>query len=330
MPSESRLTIRTLAPHTAATTLADDVRDGLGASPKTLPPKYFYDELGSKLFEAICLLPEYYPTRAEREIFASHADEIVSRMPNPVELVEMGSGTAEKTRLLIEALLRRQETLRYLPVDISAGTLEESARDLLNAYTGLRVAAYAGDYAGAIEELRDEPREGMRLTLFLGSNIGNFACDEAGEFLRGIRSTLQCGDALLLGADLKKDPAVLEAAYDDPTGVTAAFNLNVLARINRELGASFDLRKFAHLARYDAECGRVEMHLVSQRAQSIEIRALDMTVEFREGESIHTENSHKYDLDDLSQMARDAKFERVETWFDSERRFSSNLFIAAG
>jgi L-histidine Nalpha-methyltransferase len=326
--TDSRFRLITVESHSAPKTLAEDVRDGLGAVPKTLPPKYFYDELGSVLFDAICLLPEYYPTRAEREILTRSAREIVARVPAPVELVELGSGSAEKTRFVIEAILERQPALHYVPVDISAAALELSSRALLGTYEGLRITGYASEYAGALSALRESPAEGTRLALFLGGNIGNFKKGKARAFLRDLRKILSTGDALLLGADLRKDAAVLEAAYDDALGVTAAFNLNLLSRINRELGAEFDLRRFAHRAHYNERRGRIEMHLVSRGAQAVEVRALGMTVRFRDGETIHTENSHKYDLDGLSRMAADTGFERAETWTDSGGRFSSNLFVA--
>jgi dimethylhistidine N-methyltransferase len=329
VPNGNRLEIRTLAPHAAPATFADDVREGLGRAGKALPPKYFYDDLGSKLFEAICLLPEYYLTRAEREILEAYARDIVSRVPGPVELVELGSGSAEKTRLVVAALLERQPALHYVPVDISVAALESSAHAMLDLFPGVRITAYASDYEGALGHLGEHGPE-SRLALFLGSNVGNLDEEGAHRFLSGVRAALRPGDALLLGADLKKPAAVLEAAYDDPLGVTAAFNLNMLSRINRELGADFDVRRFAHRARYDEREGVVRMHLVSLADQTVEIRALGTRVAFAEGEAIHTEDSRKYDLDDLSRMARRAGFSRAETWFDSGRRFGSSLFVAEG
>lgn len=324
--TDNRLNIITLEPHAASATFADDVRTGLGAKPKSLPPKYFYDELGSKLFEAICLLPEYYPTRAEREILDRYADDIAASVPGPVELIELGSGNAQKTRLLIRALLDRQPELHFLPIDISDAALESSSQELLDSFPALHITGYASDYLGALDRLKTN-RTTPRLVLFLGSNIGNLDAHEARELLRRLRATLATGDALLLGADLKKDRSVLEDAYDDPTGVTAAFNLNVLARINRELDANFDVRRFAHRAHYDEEAGCVRIHIVSLCQQTAYIRAIDTTVVFDEGETIHTENSHKYALEDLSRLANDMGFIRAETWFDDHRRFSSNLFV---
>jgi L-histidine Nalpha-methyltransferase len=311
---------------------AEDVRRGLTANPKALPPKYFYDELGSHLFDAICLVPEYYLTRAEGEIFERHAAEIVEearRGGARVTLVELGSGSASKTRRIIDALLFGQSRLKYVPVDISAAALEASASALLGDYEALGVSAYAADYDAALPRLSSELEDGARaLVLFLGSNVGNFDRAEARDFLRRVRQVLRAGDRLLLGADLKKERAVLEAAYDDAHGVTAAFNLNLLARINRELRGDFSLRDFRHVALYDETEGRVEMHLESRREQTVHLGALDLEVTFRQGERMHTENSHKYSLAELSALAAATGFERTHTWLDTNERFSSNLFVA--
>jgi L-histidine N-alpha-methyltransferase len=312
---------------------AADVRRGLTASPvKFLLPKYFYDPLGSRLFDAICLVPEYYLTRAEASIFESHAAEIVERARaggSHITLVELGSGSASKTRHLIEALLFEQHRLTYVPVDISTAALEESASALLGDYEGLSVTAYAADYDTALPRLAENFEEGARaLVLFLGSNIGNFDRAEARDFLRRVRASLRAGDLMLLGADLKKDAATLEAAYDDPLGVTAAFNLNLLARINRELSADFSLRDFRHVALYAEAEGRVEMHLESTRAQTVRVGALGLSIDFRAGERIHTENSYKYSIDELSALAAETGFAREHTWLDPAGRFGSNLFMA--
>ena len=333
-PSEdegARLRLHRLAVARPRDDFAEDVRRGLTAERKFLPPKYFYDELGSQLFEAICRLPEYYLTRAESEIFARRAEGIADEAArgSSVTLFELGSGSATKTRRVIEALLRRQPRLAYVPVDISTHALEESARALLRDYDALTVSAYAGDYDSALPRLPENLDDASRaLVLFLGSNVGNFDRAEARDFLRRVRAVLRSGDAVLVGADLKKDPAALEAAYDDALGVTAAFNLNLLARINRELDADFALRAFRHVALYDEREGRVEMHLESTRAQAVRIRALSLEVSFREGERVHTENSYKYDLAGLSALAAETGFERGRTWLDAGERFSSNLFIA--
>ena len=257
---KERLKIHNLVKRDPLADFAEDVRRGLSSQPKQFFPKYLYDELGSQLFEAICLLPEYYPTRAENQILKRYADEIVGLTGCPNTLIELGSGSASKTRLLIEALLRGQDDLLFIPVDISASALESSSRILLQSYPRLRVEAYAAEYFNGLEELSNTPR-GRTLALFLGSNISNFEPLEAHAFLRATRAMLRQGDALLLGADLKKDRRVLEAAYNDAHGVTAAFSRNILARINRELGGDFDLRAFRHRALFNEAESRIEIHL---------------------------------------------------------------------
>lgn len=324
---EEKLKLHNLVTRDPRAGLAEDVRRGLSSEPKRFLPKYFYDELGSQLFEAICLLPEYYLTRAENEILQRYADEIVASVEGETTLLEMGSGSASKTRLLIEALLRKQTELKFIPVDISATALDSSSRILLQSYPQLTIEAYAADYFAGLSELKKSTRT-RTLALFLGSNISNFDPVDALKFLRALRDVLRAGDALLLGADLKKDKQVLEAAYNDALGVTAAFNLNVLARINRELGGDFDLRAFRHLAFYNAEVGRVEIYIESTRAQTVNIRAPEMQVSFVEGEQIHTENSYKYDLSDIANLASGTGFTRAHTWLDSQERFSSNLLLA--
>ena len=324
---DPRLYIHNLVKRDPLTGFAEDVRKGLSARPKRFLPKYFYDELGSQLFEAICLLPEYYLTRAENEILVRYADQIVASVDGQKTLLEMGSGSASKTRLIIEALLRRQSELLFLPVDISATALESSSRILLQSYPRLRIEAYAADYFAGLAELGKKPRA-RTLALFLGSNISNFDLDEAHRFLRAMRSVLQKGDALLLGADLKKDPAILEAAYNDALGVTSAFNLNVLARINRELAGTFDLRSFQHRAFYNEEIGRIEIYIESLVNQRVRIEKLDLEVEFTAGELIHTENSYKYDKAGIAKLAAQTSFEVSRTWLDSQERFSSNLLLA--
>lgn len=324
---EGKLLIHNLVKRDPRAGLAEDVRRGLASKPKRFLPKYFYDELGSKLFEAICLLPEYYLTRAENEILNSYADEIVTSVDGDTTLIEMGSGSASKTPLIIEALLRKQRELLFIPVDISATALDSSSRILLQSYPQLKIEAYAADYFAGLAELRKTARP-RTLALFLGSNISNFDPEDADKFLRALRQVLNEGDALLLGADLKKDKNILEAAYNDALGVTAAFNLNVLARINRELGGDFDLGAFQHHAFYNEKIGRVEIYIESTRKQTVRIRQLDMEVQFGEGEQIHTENSYKYDLENIGQLAAQTGFTRAHTWLDSQERFSSNLLLA--
>ena len=324
---DEKFSIHNLVKRDPRAGLAEDVRRGLSTKPKRFLPKYFYDQLGSQLFEAICLLPEYYLTRAENEILERYADEIVAEIEGDTTLIEMGSGSASKTRLIIEALLRKEDELLFIPVDISATALDSSSRILLQSYPQLKIEAYAADYFAGLAEL-GKTRRARTLALFLGSNISNFDPDEALKFLLALRQVLNEGDALLLGADLKKDRRILEAAYNDALGVTAAFNLNVLARINRELGGNFDLRAFQHRAFYNEEIGRVEIYIESTREQTVTISQLDVEVQFSAGEQIHTENSYKYDLSDIGKLASETGFTRARTWLDEGQQFSSNLLLA--
>ncbi len=327
-PVTERLIVHDCVKRGRGTTFADDVRRGLRALPKRLPPKSFYDDLGSSLFEAITYLPEYYLTNAEREVLAKYAGDIIDTFGTPLELLELGSGSATKTRFLIEAALERQRTLRYLPVDISPAVLNASSQTLIDMYPNLSVEAFAGDYFDLLEtpDLRMRART---MALFLGSNIGNFEPEEASALLQALRRTLKTGDALLLGTDLKKSVDRLELAYDDPAGVTAAFNKNVLGRINRELGGNFDLRSFEHDAHYDPVRGAVDMFLIATSAQNVRIRELDMQVGFAEFESIHTESSYKYDPEDISRIAESAGYDLKRCWFDSGFDYALSLLSVA-
>jgi dimethylhistidine N-methyltransferase len=326
--SPSRLVIHDLARRNGHAEFSQDIRAGLSANPKRLFAKYLYDELGSRLFEAICEVDEYYLTRAEDEILKIHADEIVRCIPNCQTLIDLGSGSAEKTRRLIEAFIREREELLFIPVDISASALSESSQALLGSYPHLRIEAYAADYFQALNALRDLDRHPV-LVLFLGSNIGNFEPAEARNFLHAIRRVLRPEDVLLLGADLKKDRQTLEGAYNDALGVTRAFIVNEVSRINRELDANFDLWAFGLRSFYNESPGRVEVYLESLRAQSVNIRALDMQIQLGKGERIHVENAYKYDSETLSSLGRETGFELERTWLDQGRRFSSNLFRAS-
>jgi dimethylhistidine N-methyltransferase len=308
--------------------LADFARDvvaGLTASPKHLPCRYFYDRLGSLLFEAICELPEYYLPRAETAILKAHAKEIAALFSGATDLVELGSGNAAKTRLLIDAFLRRNDNLRYVPLDICQDVLEESSRDLLGTYPQLEILAVAGEYYEGLEHL-GRLAASRKLVLWLGSNIGNLERTEAARFLARLRATLAPGDRLLIGLDLRKDRAVLEAAYDDPCGVTAAFNRNLLVRANRELGGNFDVRSFEHRAVYNEELGRVEMYLVSTRPQRVYLDQLRAEVTFRAGEAIHTENAYKYAPAEIDSLAAVAGLRTEQSWLDEDRSFRLNLF----
>ena len=308
---------------------AGDVRAGLTACPKRLPCLYFYDERGSRLFERICELPEYYLTRAERSILEAHADDLAALLAGPVDLVDLGSGNSGKTRLVIEALLRCQGRLRFIPVDISSSMLQESSLTLVETYPGLEVLAVAGEYQDGLDYLEAEGGP-PRLVLWLGSNVGNFTPREAVGFLRRLGGAMRPGDALLIGIDLRKEPAVLVAAYDDAAGVTAQFNLNLLARINRELGGRFDLDAFAHEARWNEAEGRMEMHLRSLRGQSVRIEALGLDLAFAEGETIHTESSCKYSLEGIQELAAAAGFAIERQWLDGGSRFSLSLMTRGG
>lgn len=321
-----------LAAEAAATTFAEDVRRGLTTSPKVLQPKYFYDELGSALFAAICALPEYYLTRAESAILAAHAGEMVAGLAAPVRLVELGSGDAVKTRYVIRALLARQPELEYVPIDISESALAASSRRLTGSYPELRVHPRVGDYLHELEELAHERSAAggaSTLVLFLGSTLGNLDAGESRALLGGVRAMLGPGGALLLGVDLKKSEEVLIPAYDDPLGVTAAFNLNLLVRMNRELGGDFDLRRFRHRAVYNREMGRMEMYLDSLADQVVRLSDLDLAVPFAAGEGLLTECSYKFDRDQVAALAADTGFDVGGAWTDPDGFFASFLLRAA-
>ncbi len=317
------------APSATPADFADDVRNGLTASPKSLPPRWFYDALGSSLFDAICFLPEYYVMRAEAEILTAHKREIARAFGANVRLVELGSGTARKTRILLDEMADEMTPAEYVPVDVDAATLERTGRDLLGEYENLRILAVAADFTRPSVPLAAlAPHRERTVILFLGSTVGNLDPDAAVAMLADLRSALSPGDALFLGADLRKAKSVLEPAYDDPLGVTAAFNLNLLARINRELGGRFDLGTFRHRAFYDETLGRIEMHLASTRAQTIRIDALDLDVTFAQNETIHTESSYKHDDATLAALANASGFTIDTKWTDSRGWFADVFMIA--
>lgn len=310
---------------------AQDVREGLTSDPKRLPCRYFYDDEGSILFERICALPEYYLTRAEREILKVQATQLAARFLTPPTLVELGSGSAAKTRLLIDAFLKRHGRLRYVPIDISRSMMEQSSLRLLEEHPGLEIFAIAAEYRQGLQHLQ-QAVAGPKLILWLGSNIGNLHRAEAVRFLGEVRNALTAADALLVGIDLRKDRAVLERAYNDSRGVTAQFNLNLLARINRELGGHFPLDAFQHRAVYNEEQGRIEMYLLGQHARQVRIDDLDLLISLSAGETIHTENSYKYSLSEIASLAAAAGFHVASQWLDGQRRFSVNLLtpVSAG
>lgn len=306
---------------------ADDVRSGLSRPQKRLSPRYLYDDLGSALFDAITALPEYYLTRAETEILKAHAGEIIDAVGFPIELIELGSGSAVKTRYLIDAAFERQPTVRFCPIDISSAALDASARALRSEYPRIVVDGINAEYLSGLARLsRNGARR--RLALFLGSNIGNFEPDETRSTLSSLRAVLDPGDGFLLGADLRKDRQTLEAAYDDPTGVTAAFSRNLLGRINRELGGHFDIATFEHTARYDEAKGRIEIRLVSTVRQDVAIDALGMVAHFEAAEPIYTESSYKFDDKSISALADAAGFSVAGRWTDASKRFADYLLIA--
>jgi len=307
---------------------AREVRTDLTSEPKRLSCRFFYDQKGSELFEQICELPEYYLMRAEREILRERAREIAGLFRQPIALVELGSGSARKTRLLIREFIRRHGSLRYVPVDISRTMLEESSRALLQEFPAMDVLAIAGEYRESLRQLKSETGR-AKLILWLGSNIGNLDRSEASAFLRRVRSSMGPDDRLLAGIDLRKDAKILEKAYDDSSGVTAEFNKNILARINHELGGQFDPGAFEHLAVYDDELGRVEMYLVSRRAQRVAVRGLRLEIPFAAGERVHTENSYKYSFGEIEALAKAAGFGIERQWMDRGRRFSVNVFRRA-
>jgi L-histidine Nalpha-methyltransferase len=303
---------------------AQDVAAGLATSPKTLPAKYFYDTPGSQLYEQICTLPEYYPYRAERDILATSAPEIYAAIGH-VPLVEFGSGNAAKTRYLLTAYERAGRPFLYCPVDIARTALEASAQKLLAEYAHLSICAIHADFAGnpgVIHALHLE----KKALAFFGSNLGNFTRAESLDFLQGIAALMGPEDAFLLGVDLKKSPMLLLPAYDDAQGVTAAFNLNLLHRMNRELGANFHVPAFVHLALYNEEHGRIEMHLRSRWAQHVTIAKTAQTIYFAAGETIHTENSYKYSIEDIRALGRHAGLTLSRTWFDRQHYFVLGLF----
>ncbi|MDG4830962.1 L-histidine N(alpha)-methyltransferase [Solwaraspora sp. WMMD1047] len=301
--------------------LRRDVRLGLTARPKWLPPRWFYDARGSALFEEITRLPEYYPTRTERAILAAHAAEI-ARLTDAKTLIELGSGSSDKTRLLLDALYAGGGLGTFVPLDVSTSALARSTELIATDYPGVRVRGIVGDFSRHLDRL---PAGGGRLVAFLGGTIGNLVPAERADFLRDMRAALAVGDWLLLGADLVKDPGLLVPAYDDAAGVTAEFNRNVLHVINRELGGDFDPAGFDHVAVWDAERRWIEMRLRARRAMRVRIRDLDLTVAFTDGEQVRTEISAKFRPADLPAELTAAGFVPRAGWTDPDRLFSVTL-----
>lgn len=307
---------------------ASDVRAGLLRSgQKELPSKYLYDDVGSSLFEVISRLPEYGLTRADERLLRRHAHDIVDAAPGPVAVAELGSGSGKKTRWILEALSRRQRTF-YYPVEISHSALVMCERDL-GDIDSVSIVGFEREYLEGLLEVAARRRHDQHiLVLFLGSTIGNFDRDAGVRFLSAVRRFLIPGDTLLIGMDLEKPAAQLIQAYDDELGVTAAFNLNLLARVNRELDGDFNLDQFIHEARINHEARSVEMHLRSTTNQTVRIKGADLVIEFRKDETIWTESSHKYSLDEIPGTATEAGFRCARQWVDDEWRFAESLFIA--
>ena len=302
-----------------ATDFLRDVFAGLSGEPKSLPCKYLYDVAGSALFDRICELPEYYPTRTEQAIFDAHAGEIAAAVGPEAALVEFGSGSSTKTRTVLDACRESGGPAAYVPLDISREHLLASAEELRCDYPDLAVVPVVADFTEPVR-LPELPPHARKVVFFPGSTLGNFSADTARDLLARIGALVGPGGGLILGLDLKKDPAVLEAAYDDAAGVTAAFTSNLLVRINRELGGDFVPAAFRHVARWNEADGRVELFQVSERDQTVTVAGRSFT--FEAGEPIHVENSHKYDPDGIADLAGAAGWEVARTWTDAGKKFA--------
>jgi L-histidine N-alpha-methyltransferase len=307
--------------------LTHEVRRGLITRPRSLSPWMFYDAEGSRLFERITTLPEYYPTRTERAILAGYADAIVARAHNdrslPLRLVELGAGTASKTCILLEAALRLSDDVVYLPVDVCSDALELACQNVACALPEVRIQPIVHNYV--THPLQLEPFDGTTLALYIGTSIGNFSPEEARLILRNLGIQLQTGDALLLGTDMVKDEPTLLAAYDDSDGITAAFNLNILHRLNRELEANFDATCFRHRMIWNSIDSRIEMHLESTQEQDVSIEHADLDLHFMPRETIHTENSYKFTDHSIRTLLRDVGFEIRGAWKDSRSWYTVTL-----
>ncbi|MVM40612.1 L-histidine N(alpha)-methyltransferase [Spirosoma sp. HMF3257] len=315
-------------PAPSSSPLADEVRTGLQKTPKRLSSRFFYDAEGSRLFQEIMHAPEYYLTRSEYEILDAHkADYLKQFTPDgrPFELVELGAGDGLKTKILLGFFADKNADFTYAPVDISVDALDELVVDLRQKWPDLRLNPRHDDYFNALEQLSEES-DARRVVLFLGSNIGNFSPDDALDFYRQLHNRLQPGDLVLTGFDLQKHPAVIHAAYNDRQGLTRAFNLNLLRRINQELDANFDLAAFDHYEVYNPETGEARSYLVSQKAQTVQIAALDMTVPFQYGEIIHTEISRKFTRAQIEQLAQQTGFSLVGWFTDCKGYFADVVF----
>ena len=304
-------------------TFAEEIRSSLNADLKFISPKFFYDKKGSELFEKICLLPEYYPTRTEITILKKLQNELSSFLDDSFRIVELGSGSSVKTRLIIDIFTKLQNKIEYFPIDISE-ILTESSEQLINDYDNLHITGIIDTYEGGLEFLKDYDDK-KNLIIFLGSSFGNFSPSDGYVFLKKIYSTMKPGDLFLIGLDLVKEKQILESAYDDSQGVTAEFNFNVLSRINAELGANFNLKNFEHYSAYHEKEQRIEMYLKSRANQSVIIPKSDLLLNLEKNELIHTEYSHKYRLSQIHNLFDDVGFELKHTWLDENKYFSLTL-----
>src|SRR5271165_4304427 len=318
---------KTLAPLDARKELIDEVWRGLRKRPRSLVPWMLYDSEGSRLFECITTLPEYYPTRTERDILANHAEAIITAIgpdySRPFRLLELGAGTAAKTGILLQAATRLRNEVIYLPVDVSSDALDEACDSIGCLLPDVQLQPMVANYVTHPPKL--ERFKGTTLAMYIGSSIGNFSPEEARTILRHLRSELRAGDALLLGTDMVKDEATLVRAYDDKEGITAAFNLNLLHRLNRELGADFDVDCFRHRARWNPMKSRMEMHLESTRDQCVNIPAAQLSIHFAASETIHTENSYKFSHSALVALLDDAGFTIEQKWTDPRQWYALTL-----
>lgn len=327
MPSYRTLAPSDLPPVDPRTSFANDVLVGLSERPKRLPSAYFYDEEGSRLFQRIMGLPEYYLTRCEREVLASHSQEIGRQLGSEeINVVDLGAGDGAKTAILLERLMRSGSTVRYVPIDISEEALRQVTDRMCSEFPGLEISGLVTTYATGLRWLAEHGGPAANLVCFLGSNIGNFAKPRARAFLQGMWRVLRSQDALLIGFDLKKDIDVLLAAYNDPQGVTAAFNLNLLRRMNVELGADFDASKFRHFGTYDVHSGAMVSYLVSLVQQRVTIASLRMAFDFAPWEPVHTEYSYKYVPTDIEDLARDSGFRIEADYADGRGWFLDSLW----
>lgn len=304
---------------------ANDIRDGLLANPKFLPCVYFYDDRGSMLFEKICQLPEYYLTRAETEILSTYRKKIVDHFNKHTMIAEFGSGSSVKSRILIESFIQEYGICHYTPIDVSKKILEESSTSLSYDYPELNIDPIAARYEEGIKQLSSFENKN-KLIISLGSSIGNFYRHEAVNFLLNIATELSLADHLLIGIDLQKDKTILEKAYNDASGITAEFNLNILNHINNKLYGNFNPSNFRHQAIYNESQGRIEMYLVSNCDHKVYLESIDLSIEFQKHERIHTENSYKYSLPEIENLGELSGLQIIDQWFDKNQLFSLNLF----